>query len=203
MKQFRTPYFFRWIFHQRIWGFSHKTNTVYITFDDGPTETCTPWILDLLAEKKIKATFFCVGSNVQKHPELLQRILSEGHSIGNHTMRHEKGTKTNKHAYISSVEEASALISSNLFRPPYGRIPMAYTRHLRKKYRIVMWTWLSYDYHPDVSAETILARARTIKPGDILVLHDNQKSFEKLQVVLPELLTLLEQKGLRCAPISA
>jgi len=203
LKQFRTPYFFRWLFHQRIWGFSRKDGIVYLTFDDGPTPECTHWILDTLSAHKVKATFFCVGANVVEHPKILERILNEGHAIGNHTMRHEKGTETTRSDYFKSIEDAAKVIPSNLFRPPYGRIPMAYTKNLRRKYKIIMWTWLSYDYHPEVSAETILKRAESIQPGDILVLHDNVKSFEKLKVVLPELLMLIENKGLKLAPISA
>lgn len=203
MKQFRTPYFFRWIFHRRVWGFSRKDNTIYLTFDDGPTTECTHWILDQLAEHEVKATFFCVGANAQQYPDLMKRIQSEGHSIGNHTMRHEKGTQTKKEDYFQSISEAAEYVPSKLFRPPYGRIPMAYTKELRKKYDIVMWTWLSYDYHKDVSAEEILERAKSIKSGDILVLHDNVKSYEKLKSTLPKLLQLLKEKGLKFAPISA
>lgn len=203
MKQFRTPYFFRWIFHRRVWGFSRQNNTVYLTFDDGPTPECTHWILDRLAEKDIKATFFCVGANAKKYPELMDRMKREGHAIGNHTMRHEKGTQTHKIDYFRSIEEASEFVPSHLFRPPYGRIPMAYTKELRKNYQVIMWTWLSYDYHPEVSPEKILKRAQTIQSGDILVLHDNVKSFQKLKETLPELLLLIEKKGLTFATISA
>ncbi|XOV66981.1 MAG: polysaccharide deacetylase family protein [Fluviicola sp.] len=203
MKQFRTPYFFRWIFHRRVWGFSRQSGFVYLTFDDGPTPECTHWILDQLSARNIKATFFCVGANAKSHPELMKRIINEGHSIGNHTMRHEKGTQTKKEDYFRSIEEAAAFIPSKLFRPPYGRIPMAFTKELRKKYDVIMWTWLSYDYHPDVCAAQILDRAKSIQSGDILVLHDNVKSFDKLKETLPELLRLIEEKGLKFAPISA
>lgn len=203
MKQFRTPYFFRWIFHRRVWGFSRKSGTVYLTFDDGPTAECTDWILNLLEGKNIKATFFCVGSNAQQHPELIQRIKDAGHVIGNHTMHHEKGTETSRKDYYKSVEEAAQYIPSKLFRPPYGRIPMSFTKDLRKNYQIIMWTWLSYDYHPEVPPAKILERAQTIQSGDILVLHDNVKSFKKLQETLPQLLDIIEQKGLEFAPISS
>lgn len=202
MKQFRTPYFFRWIFHRRVWGFSRNSGIVYLTFDDGPTPECTNWIVDTLADKNIKATFFCVGANAQKHPELMERMQSEGHAIGNHTMRHEKGTKTSKKEYFESVAEAAEFIPSKLFRPPYGRIPMAFTKELRKKYDIITWTWLSYDYHPEVSAAEILQRAQSIQSGDILVLHDNVKSFEKLKETLPQLLKIIEEKGLKFSVIS-
>jgi peptidoglycan/xylan/chitin deacetylase (PgdA/CDA1 family) len=203
VKQFRTPYVFRWLFHRRLWGFSNADKTVYLTFDDGPTPECTAWILNTLSQYNAKATFFCVGANVKEHPELLKRICDEGHAIGNHTMYHENGNKTSKQAYLKSIEDAAALIPSSLFRPPYGRIPMTYTKALRKKYTIVMWSWLSYDYHLEVDATTILERAQSIRAGDILVLHDNTKSFDKLKVVLPKLLGLLEKKGFELAPISA
>lgn len=203
MKQFRTPYFFRWIFHRRVWGFSRSNGTVYLTFDDGPTPECTDWILQLLETQNIKATFFCVGANAERHPNLMSRIQSAGHAIGNHTMHHEKGTETSRKEYFKSVEEAAKFIPSNLFRPPYGRIPMSFTKELRKKYRIIMWTWLSYDYHPDVPPSKILERAKTIKSGDILILHDNVKSFDKLRETLPQLLEIIQQKGLTFAPISS
>jgi len=117
-------------------------------------------------------------------------------------MRHEKGTETKKEAYFKSVEEAAEFVPSKLFRPPYGRLPMAYTKELRKKYEVIMWTWLSYDYHPEVNPGQILKRAETIQSGDILVLHDNIKSFDKLKETLPDLLNLIEKKGLKFSPIS-
>ena len=132
----------------------------------------------------------------------MSQISANGHAIGNHTMYHEKGTQTKKEAYFQSIQTASKYIDSNLFRPPYGRIPMAYTKAVRKHYHVVMWTWLSYDYHPDVSAQEILKRAERIQSGDILVLHDNVKSFEKLKEVLPDLIQCVQQKGLKFAPIS-
>ncbi len=203
MKIFRTPIYFRWIFPRRKWGFSASKNCVYLTFDDGPTPKLSPWILDLLKQEKIPATFFCVGANAEAHPELVQRTLAEGHSIGNHTMRHEKGTKVSKNAYLASIDEASHFIPSKLFRPPYGRLPMIYGRNIRKKYTIVMWTWLSYDYDPSVSVSEILARAQRIKAGDILVLHDNEKVAERLQELLPKLIVCIREKGLKFAAISA
>lgn len=203
MRKFRTPYLFRWIFHRRVWGFSLDTNKVYLTFDDGPTEKCTQWILAQLQEYQAKATFFCVGANAKKHPELMTQIRSEGHALGNHTMHHEKGTKVSKKDYLASMEEASKYIQSSLFRPPYGRVPMLFTGAIRKSYRIVMWSWLSYDYDKEVPVENILKSAQSVRSGDILVLHDNLKSFERLQEILPELLKLLREKGFEFDVISA
>lgn len=203
MIKFRTPYFFRWLFHRRIWGFSIREPKVYLTFDDGPTPECTEWILNILKEYHVVATFFCVGSNVEAHQELTRKILSEGHAIGNHTMHHEKGTETSKSEYFKSIDDASKVIDSTLFRPPYGRIPMTYTRELRKKYNIVMWTWLSYDYDKDVPVEKIIESCKTIKNGDILVLHDNKKSFERLKIILPEVLNHIKKRKLECSTISS
>lgn len=203
MKIFRTPIYFRWIFPRRKWGFSASKNCVYLTFDDGPTPQLSPWILDLLKKENIPATFFCVGANAKAFPELVERTLAEGHSIGNHTMRHEKGTKVSKQTYLASIEEASHYIPSNLFRPPYGRLPMTYGRTIRKKYTLVMWTWLSYDYDSSVSVSEILAQAKRIKAGDILVLHDNEKVAGRLQEMLPKLIESIREKGLDFAVISA
>ena len=203
MKIFRTPIYFRWLFPRRKWGFSASKNCVYLTFDDGPTPELSAWILDLLKRENIPATFFCVGTNAVKYPETIQRILDAGHALGNHTMRHEKGTSVSKKTYLDSIEEASKHIPSTLFRPPYGRLPMIYGRTIRKKYTLVMWTWLSYDYDKSVSISEILTHAKRIKPGDILVLHDNEKVTERIKELLPELIACIREKGLDFAPISA
>lgn len=199
---FRTPWIARIFFPGRTWGFS-SSNTVYLTFDDGPTETLTPWILDLLKREQIQATFFCVGENAYKLPERMQELRAQGHAIGNHTMRHEKGTSTHFSAYKKSIDEAAPYTSARLFRPPYGRMPAHFTRKLRKEYRIVMWSWLSYDYDHTVEVSTILARAESIRPGDILVLHDNIKVEERLKELLPELIRSLKAKGFQFGLISA
>lgn len=197
MKLFKTPRFFRWIFPNKTWGFSRLENTVYLTFDDGPDPDITPWILDFLKEKNIQATFFCVGANAEKHPELVERILSEGHSIGNHSMRHEKGVKTANNVYLESVREAHGHISSSLFRPPYGRLKISQTWKLKKEYQIIMWSWLSYDFDHSIPIETILSKAqKQIKAGDILVLHDNPKCADRVKILLPQLLDIISEKKL-------
>jgi len=193
---FKTPFVFRYLFSKREWGFSDK-KAVFLTFDDGPTEALTIWILDYLLKENILATFFCVGENVQKHPSLLKRMASEGHSIGNHTMDHLKCVNTSKEEYLESLEKANVLIKSNLFRPPYGRLPISYTKTIRKKYRIIMWSWLSYDYDSSVSIERILKKAKKqIGGGDVIVLHDNLKVEERLKVILPELVKIIRKKNL-------
>lgn len=196
MKLFKTPRFFRWIFPRRTWGFSRSKNAVYLTFDDGPDPEITPWVLDFLKEKQLKATFFCVGSNIVKYPELFQRIITEGHGVGNHTMNHEKGTQTPFKHYQESILETKKLINSNLFRPPYGRINAWQSYQLSKKYQIIMWSWLSYDFDKTVEISTILQKAeKQINSGDILVLHDNSKVKNRVMELLPKLYQILEKKG--------
>jgi peptidoglycan/xylan/chitin deacetylase (PgdA/CDA1 family) len=196
MKLFKTPRFFKWIFPNKTWGFSRQNNVVYLTFDDGPDPEITPWVLDELMKHGIKATFFCVGENVQNAPELYQRIIHEGHAVGNHSMNHLKGVKVSSKDYERSVEQAAQLIRSDLFRPPYGRITLSQTCRLRKKYRIIMWSWLSYDFDKDVPIDKIMRNAqKQISKGDILVLHDNKKTAERLKFLLPELIALLINKG--------
>jgi len=188
---------------RRTWGFS-SINTIYLTFDDGPTEELTQSILAILKEKEVKATFFCVGANAKRYPELMSKIIQEGHCVGNHTMRHEHAGKTSKKAYLASIDEARNYIDSNLFRPPYGRLPISYVRSIKKNYEIIMWSWLSYDFDVDVTAACILEKAKNqIKPGHILVLHDNLKVKEKLEFFLPKLIDDLKKRGLDFDVISA
>ena len=198
MKIFKTPRFFKWIFPRRTWGFSRSIDQVYLTFDDGPNPEITPWILDYLKEKNIQATFFCVGSNIKRYPELFQRIKMEGHSVGNHTMNHDKGTIVPFQQYKSSISETKILIGNNLFRPPYGRINAWKSYQLSKEYQLIMWSWLSYDFDPSIPISTILKKAKKqIKAGDILVLHDNPKVTDRVKELLPKLIEIIEQKGLK------
>lgn len=151
----------------------------------------------------MQATFFCVGTNAQKFPQLMQAIREQGHAIGNHTMRHERGTATSYVDYRASIIAAAPYTSTKLFRPPYGRISMRYARRLKKEYSIIMWTWLSYDFDPTVPIETIIQQTERIRPGDILVLHDNVKVEDRVKVLLPALLTRLKGKGYKFGLISA
>lgn len=202
VKLFRTPSFVRKVFPNRIWGFSHSEKKVYLTFDDGPTESLSNWILDELEEKNIKATFFCVGTNAQKYPELMDRIVSSGHRVGNHTMRHEKGISVDREVYLNSIEECALHVKSNLFRPPYGRLYSSWDKEISSKYKIIMWSWLSYDYDDSVPVSLILKKAKEqIQAGDILVLHDNMKVEERLRKLLPELITFLKKDGFSFAVI--
>jgi peptidoglycan/xylan/chitin deacetylase (PgdA/CDA1 family) len=203
MYPFRSPRFLNWLYPKRTWGFSSTDNTVYLTFDDGPNPEATTWVLDFLKAEGIRATFFCVGSNVKEHPSLYQRILSEGHTVGNHTMNHENGFNTNSTTYSASVQKTNDLVQSKLFRPPYGRMTRRQEKEL-SAFHIIMWSWLSYDFSQKVSVDRIIRRAqKEIRSGDILVFHDNIKSLERLQVILPTIVTQIKQKRLSFAAISA
>lgn len=197
MRIFKTPRFFQWIFPRRTWRFSRSIDSVYLTFDDGPNPEITPWILDYLQEVNIKATFFCVGNNVVRYPELFNRIISEGHYVGNHTMNHDKGTNVSFDHYKRSIAETNLLVNSSLFRPPYGRIRAWKSYILSKEYKIIMWTWLSYDFDPKVPIKLILEKAKKqISAGDILVLHDNDKVKDRVKILLPQLVEVIRKKKL-------
>lgn len=196
MRIFKTPQFFKWLFPRRMWGFSRSVKSVYLTFDDGPNPEITPWILDYLKQEDIKATFFCVGNNILKYPALFERIKSEGHIVGNHTMNHDKGTKVSFKDYKKSISDTQLLVKNNLFRPPYGRIRAWQSFFLAKKYTIVMWSWLSYDFDTSVPITTILDKAKSqISAGDILVLHDNDKVKDRVKELLPKLVKVIRDKN--------
>ena len=197
MRIFKTPRLIRNVYKRITWGFSISEPIVYLTFDDGPHPSVTPWILDELKRHDFKATFFCVGENVARYPEIYKRILAEGHSVGNHTMKHENALKVSKEVYLDSVDQASKLIDSKLFRPPYGKITPSLIKAIKNDYHIVLWTWLSYDYDANLSIQKILQKANRIQAGDILVLHDNQKLVDRQKEFLPLLIELLNVKKLK------
>lgn len=179
-----------------IWRGDPGTRNVYLTFDDGPTGPFTYEILDILDRHDAKATFFCVGDNVRKYPEIYREIIGRGHRTGNHTFHHLKGWNTYWKRYITDVYLASNFIESDLFRPPYGKISFRQVHHLQKDYRIIMWSLLSLDYDPNFTAGQCLEIVtRNTAPGEIVVFHDNRKAEEKVRVVLPKYLNMLEEEG--------
>lgn len=194
---FRVPYLIQSLFGQRQWK-GDDLNCVYFTFDDGPDERSTPWLLDLLSKEKVPSTFFCLGSQIEKHPKLYNDIVSKGHAVGNHTYHHEKGNITSTETYIASVHKTDTLVNSNLFRPPYGRLTKNQMISLKKMgKKIVMWTWNSQDYNQNVSSESIVKKATLIKGGDILLFHSNSKSAGKLKQFLPEVIRIIKEKNLK------
>ena len=160
---------------------------IYLTFDDGPVEGLTPWVLDTLMHYGVKATFFCVGENIERNPRIYERILKEGHQVGNHTYNHIKGWKAHTPEYLANVEKCEALVNTKLFRPPYGRIKKSQFRILSQKYKIIFWDVLTYDYDKLVSPETCLDNSiRYTRPGSIIVFHDNVKAQKNLKFALPQ-----------------
>lgn len=202
MKLFKPPRLTDWVLPRLTWRFSVSEPVVFITFDDGPNPEITPFVMDLLKAYNWKATFFCVGENITKYPELFQRILAEGHAVGNHTMKHLNSVKTANADYLASFREFEQHYSTRLFRPPYGRIRPSMAKAIGKSHRIIMWSWLSYDYDLSVPDERILSEAKRIQKGDILVLHDNAKIAARQQHLLPALFQFIQDAGFRSEAIS-
>lgn len=199
-----TPRFLQEIFPDLIWRMNTPEKELFLTFDDGPIPQVTPWVLDMLSRFNAKASFFCVGQNMEKHPDILNRIKDEGHSIGSHTHHHISGWANNNLDYILDVRKASRIAESNLFRPPYGRLRPSQVRFLKHHYKIVMWDVLSGDFDPDISSETCLNNIiKNTSQGSIIVLHDNIKTFDKIKFVLPSILEHYSALGYRFSNLSA
>lgn len=187
----QTPGWLRAIYPKRLWRVKTTEKKLYLSFDDGPHPKATAFVLELLAKHSAKASFFCIGKNVQAHPDLYARILSEGHRVGNHTMNHLNGWKTDTSLYLMNVSEASTLIDSNLFRPPYGRMNFAQARGIasampKSPAQIVMWDILSGDFDTSLVGEQCFENCKKyMRPGSIIVFHDSEKAWDRLSVALP------------------
>ncbi|MFM1932661.1 MAG: hypothetical protein RL226_1964 [Bacteroidota bacterium] len=192
----KTPELLKPLASSFVWDVPHVVNEVFLTFDDGPIPEVTPAILDILAEYQAKATFFCVGSNALKHPDILGRIRSEGHAIGNHTMQHENGWKTGQFSYLKSVLTAHESLQSTLFRPPYGRITRQQAEALKQRFTLVMWDVLSGDFDAEITKEQCCLNAiESVRPGSIVVFHDSLKAKENVLYALPLFLEHLQNMG--------
>jgi len=197
------------LFSNYVWEIPNTTNKVYLTFDDGPTPEITEWTLHQLKEYNAKATFFCIGDNMKKYPEIFHKVIHEEHSVGNHTFNHLNGWKTSVSDYIENVKRCdketriSKLETLNLFRPPYGKIKPSQSKILRKLgYQIIMWDIISYDFDTKISKEQCLENIlKNVKSGSIIVFHDSKKAFTNLEYVLPRTLEFLKKKGYVCAKI--
>jgi len=203
----KTPKFLQKLFPNYYWKENTHDKVIYLTFDDGPVPEITPWVLQKLASYKAKATFFCVGDNIAKYPDIFKLIKEENHSIGNHTFNHLKSWKTSTFSYIENVEKTSKEIdkyidqkTSNdtlLFRPPYGKIKKSQANILLKKgYKIIMWNVLSGDFDTTLSKENCLNNVlKNTESGSVVVFHDSEKSFKNLEFVLPKVLENFTKRG--------
>lgn len=192
----KTPWWLRKMYPSLTWSIPAQANEIYLTFDDGPHPTITPFVLDALAAHNMKATFFCIGKNVRKHPDIYKRIIDEGHRVGNHTMAHLNGWKTGDAVYINDVLIAKEFIDSRLFRPPYGRISSFQIQQLKPVFDIIMWDVLSGDFDTTINgAKCVQNVVLNTTPGSIIVFHDSEKAFPRLQYALPKVLDYFTEKG--------
>ena len=186
----------RWLYPRAAWRMNRSERAVYITFDDGPIPESTPFILRTLAEFDAHATFFMVGDNVRKYPDLYRQIVAAGHQVGNHTYHHLGGFKHLAKTYIDDPERANDLIGSHLFRPPHGCMSYSEYLWLKRKYRIVMWDLVTRDYSKWLTADDVYDNVRRYaRNGSIITFHDSLKSIDKLHTALPRSLKWLREQG--------
>ncbi|WP_299122124.1 polysaccharide deacetylase family protein [uncultured Winogradskyella sp.] len=211
----KTPDFVKTLFPNFIWNINTNAKELYLTFDDGPTPEITDWVLQTLKKYNAKATFFCIGNNIEKYPEIFQNILDDNHSIGNHTYNHLKGWKTKTKMYVGNVELSDSVInfqvqnskfidkydseSLKLFRPPYGKFKNKQSKKLLELgYRIILWDVLSYDWDKSIREETCFKNViSATKKGSIIVFHDSMKASRNLKYVLPKVLEYYTEKGFK------
>ncbi len=197
----KSNFLFRWVYPQFLWKIPISEKVIYLTFDDGPIPEVTEYVLSQLAHYQAKATFFCIGDNVRKHPEIFQKLIEGGHSIGSHTFNHLNGWKSGNLDYIENFEKCTQLLTekkvkNNLFRPPYGRIKKAQAVEILKTHSVVMWDVLSGDFSQELSPETVLKKSiRYTENGSIVVFHDSLKARRNLEYALPRYLEHFSGKG--------
>lgn len=215
MKWIKTHKLVPLFFPKYVWKIPNSENKIYLTFDDGPIPNVTEWVLDVLKKEKIKATFFCIGDNIKKHPKVFQRILNEGHTVGNHTYNHLNGWKTNINEYLENIYKCQTEInkyfsnnfsnrSSKIYRPPYGKISLKQTKKIKQlDYKIVMWDVLSYDFNSRITSEECLKNVvKNTESGSIIVFHDSIKAEQNLRYALPKAIKQLKEKGFEFDVIS-
>ena len=193
------------IFSKYTWRFFDTKKEIYLTFDDGPTPEITQFVLSELKKYNAKATFFCIGKNIKRHPNIFKQIISDGHSIGNHTQNHFNGWKNTTEDYLENVLECNKTITQlnnytikqQLFRPPYGKIKKSQAKEILKKgYKIIMWDVLSADFDTTISKEKCLQNVlKNTKNGSIIVFHDSVKAFPRMEYALPKFLKSFSEKG--------
>ena len=186
-------------YNEFYWKLPEKEKIMYLTFDDGPHPFATPFVLEQLRKYGAKASFFCVGNNVQLYPELIKQIKEEEHCLGNHTMHHMNGWKTEDEAYLKDVEAAAELIPTGWFRPPYGRIKLRQFRQLKlalPALKVMMWDVLSADFDQNLKGEVCAQHViRHAGPGSVVVFHDSTRAWERLEIALPKVLEHFSLQG--------
>ncbi|HEY0174954.1 MAG TPA: polysaccharide deacetylase family protein [Pedobacter sp.] len=195
----KSPLLLKWYYPSLVWNKSRNEKVLYLTFDDGPIPVVTDFVLNTLKNFNCKATFFCIGDNIYKHPEIFKQVKKDGHAIGNHTFNHLKGWKTDDSTYIQNFGQCQELTQTNLFRPPYGRIKKTQINQLKKinpELSIIMWDVLSGDFDPELSPEKCYENViRHTTSGSIIVFHDSLKAFDRLKFALPAALKFFINQG--------
>ncbi len=195
----KTPWLIKKLFPVGIWDIPAAANSIYLTFDDGPHPQITPFVLEELRKYNAKATFFCIGNNVEKYKDTYEAILQQDHAVGNHTQDHLNGWNTSDDVYIKNIRQAQQHIQSNLFRPPYGRIKRRQAALLRKLFpemKIIMWNVVSADFDTNINSEKCTRNVlKHTKAGSMLVFHDSEKAFPRLLKTLPVVIKELSERG--------
>ncbi len=193
------------IFNGATWKEQTPYNEVFVTFDDGPIPEVTPWVLDEADRWNAKLTFFCVGENAQKHPDVLKEVLWRGHKVGNHTFNHIKAWNTKKQFYFDNIKKASEYLDTNLFRPPHGQIYPWYISTIKKELqfdKVIMWDILTCDYDKRLSGKEVFNNVQKhLSPGAIIVFHDSLKAMKNMQYAFPKTLELIEKQNLKTSVI--
>ncbi len=202
----KTHWIIKKIFSKYMWSKDQNEKVVYLTFDDGPTPQITDWVLQQLQQYNAKATFFCIGKNIEEQPEIFQRLLELGNAIGNHTHNHINGWRSSKNTYLDNIEICENAIGDlvnqkqKYFRPPYGKIsPAQATAVLQKGYKIVMWDVLSADFDQAITPKKCLQNVlKSVDSGSIIIFHDSEKAYQNLQYALPKVLQFLQDNNYEC-----
>ena len=192
----KTPSLTKYLFPSLVWKKNTDQKKIWITFDDGPDEKVTPFLINVLEKFDIKATFFIIGKQAKKYPELVKLIINNGHKIGNHSFSHLNGFSTNNYKYLEDIEQAKKYISSDIFRPPYGKITPFQIKNLKKNFKIIMWDIMSWDFKENISPNKIYKNViDNVENGSIILFHNNLKSYKNLKKSLEIILEKLEDKG--------
>ena len=185
-----------------VWRINPAEKVIYLTFDDGPNSRVTPLVLDILDRFEVKATFFCVGENVSRFPDVFDEVKRRGHTVGNHTFNHLKGFEYSTDDYVRNVKKASEFIDSRLFRPPHGQIKPSQIKALKDDYLIIMWDFITYDYDKRIEPEKIIEKKKKrSRNGSIVVFHDSLKAEKNVLQVLPEALRFWKENGYKVCHI--